>query len=184
MDSFTTFQQHARIVNRMVTMHASQPLALEKILPKLPNARYNRARPCRIYWRYQNSIPVQLFPKGTIQILGGRHDDAMCETIRDTLIILLSVDISPPCLRSCTVACRIASHLPSLQSIPSNQHVSNEYELFPGTLIQHPVSRRRRRRFHICLFSNGTAIITGATSLREAYRQLKKCLRRYRICQQ
>ena len=178
MHSFPDFLNHARVVNRMVIMHASHPLCLPEILPKLPHARYNRARPCRIYWRYEDRVPIQLFPKGTVQILGGKHDDCLCDEIRDFLMKHLSIFLSPPRLRSCTVSCRLAQRFPSLTAIPSNHCVINEYEIFPGTLIQQPV---RNRHYHVCLFPNGTAIVTGVRSLTEAYHQLRLCLSRYNI---
>ena len=179
MESYSSFCEHAKIVNRMVVMHATKPLCLLTILPKLlPNARYNRARPCRIYWRYEDSVPVQLFPKGTIQILGGNHDDGVCDQIRDYLMTHLSIQLSNPRVMSCTVSCRLAPRLTTLNSLPSNHFVSNEYEIFPGTLIQQPSCSRQ---FHICLFPNGTAIVTGVTSLHEAYRQLKFCIKRFSI---
>ena len=178
MDSFTAFCNHACVVNRMVIMHASEPLHLLEILPKLPNARYNHARPCRIYWRYEKRIPIQLFPKGTVQILGGKHNDLLCEEIRNYLMKHLSIILSPPRLRSCTVSCRLAQRLLCLTDIPSNHYVSNEYEIFPGTLIQQPV---RNRNYHVCLFPNGTAIVTGVRFLHEAYHQLQKCLSQYKM---
>lgn len=178
MDSYADFLQHARIVNRMVVMHASAPLCLTDILPKLPHSRYNPARPCRIYWRYEDRIVVQLFPKGTVQILGGNHDDAVCKTIRDFLMTHLSIHLTFPRLKSCTVSCRLASRLSSLTSLPSNHCVSNDYEIFPGTLIHQPV---HQRHFHVCLFPNGTSVITGVRSLYEAYEQLKVCIVRFRL---
>lgn len=162
----------------MVVMHASQPLHLSSIFPMLSNARYNRARPCRVYWRFEDRVPVQLFPKGTVQILGGSHNDAMCARIRDYLMTHLSIRLSEPRVKSCTVSCRLAPRLTTLHRLPSNRFVSNEYEIFPGTLIQQP---SHRRKFHLCLFPNGTAIVTGVTSLDEAYHQLKLCIKRFGI---
>lgn len=178
MNSFASFRRHARIVNRMITMSTPEPLSLPTLLPKLSNARYNRARPCRIYWRFEDRIPVQIFPKGTIQVLGRHATSAACETIRNFFMTHLSLSLSPPHLNSCTVACRIAPRLSCLNMLPSNHHVSNEYELFPGTLIRRPT---QTRRVHICLFSNGTAIVTGVISLQHAYHQVKYCLRDYPI---
>lgn len=178
MPSFTEFQQQARIVNRMITMQASHSLSLTALLPKLPNARYNRARPCRIYWRYKDLVPVQIFPKGMVQILGGRASRKVCERIRDFLMTHCDMTLSQPHLSSCTVSYQLPSRLSSLTSLPSNHRISNDYEIFPGTLIHHP---QRHHRFHLCFFPNGTAIITGVRSLREAYEQLQDCLSRYPI---
>lgn len=176
---FTSFRDHAEIVNRMISMHASEPLSLPAILPKLPNnARYNRARPCRIYWRFEGRIPVQIFPKGTVQVLGKHATFAACKSIRDFFMTQLSISLSPPHLNSCTVKCRLAPRLSCLNMLPSNHHISNEYEIFPGTLIRLPT---KDRRGHICLFRNGMAIVTGVTSLHHAYRHVKRCLRDYPI---
>lgn len=180
MNAYTQFRRHARIVNRMITMTSSSRLCLEDIVQKLPHtARYSPARPCRIYWRFEDRIPVQLFPKGTIQVLGRHATPTACEHIRNFLQTHLSLSLSPPCLHSCTVSCRIAPHLFSLNKLPSNHHVSNEYELFPGTLIRY--STQPHRRVHLCFFSNGTCIVTGALSLRDAYRHVRRCMKKFHI---
>ena len=136
MNSYTNFRRHAHIVNRMMSMTSASPLSLPDIIRKLPNtARYNTARPCRIYWRFEDRIPVQIFPKGTIQILGRHAKPTACEQIRNFLTTHLSLSLSRPCLNSCTVFCRIARHLSSLNRLPSNHHESNEYELFFGLIM-------------------------------------------------
>ena len=179
MNSFISFRRHARIVNRMMTMTSSHPLSLEDIVAQLPSAaRYNRARPCRIYWRFDDLIPVQIFPKGTIQILGRHATPTACEHIRNFLTTHLSLSLTRPRVSSCTVSCRIAPRLSCLNRLASNHHVSNEYELFPGTLIRCPT---QHRRIHLCFFSNGTTIVTGVTSLRDAYRQVKRCIYEHQI---
>ena len=174
MDSFSDFCHHARIVNRMFTMHSTEALSLPRLLPLLPRARYNRARPCRIYWRFEDRIPVQLFPKGTVQVLGKLATHESCEAIRQCLMTKLSITLSQPHLSSCTVTCRLAARISRLTSLPSNQHVSNDYELFPGTLIR--PSKSPNQHAHLCFFSNGHVIVTGVTSLRQAYRHVKRCL--------
>ena len=183
MHSYTTFRQDARIVNRMMTMTTPSRLSLPDLILKLPKeASYSRARPCRIYWRYQGRVPLQIFPKGTVQILGRFVTPAVCSEIRDFFFTQLGLSLSRPQLNSCTVSCRIATRLSCLTSIPSNQHVSNEYELFPGTLIRRP-TRYRRRGVHLCFFSNGTVIATGVLSRRDAYRHIKHCVKKYRLIQ-
>ena len=181
--TYTSFRRQAQIVNRMMSMTTQSRLALPDLFLKLPKgASYSRARPCRIYWRYQGRVPLQIFPKGTIQILGRYATSAMCGEIRDYFITELGLSLSQPQLNSCTVSCRIASRLSHLTSIASNQHVSNEYELFPGTLIRRP-TRHRRRGVHLCFFSNGTVIATGVLSRRDAYRHIKHCVKKYRLIQ-
>ena len=177
MISYATFRQDAHIVNRMMTMKSSSSLCLPDLITKLPaHAYYSRARPCRIYWRFQDRIPVQIFPKGTIQILGRYASTSVCNEIRDYFSTHLSLSLSHPYLNSCTVSARIAPRICRLHSLPSNQYVSNEYELFPGTMIRR---HHRRRRIHLCFFSNGTVIATGVHSRREAYRQIKHCIQTY-----
>lgn len=179
MMSYDTFHEHARIVNCMYTMLADTPLDLERIQYHLPGpTRYSRARPCRVHWRYKDRYTVQLFPKGTIQLLGNTPL-AECYSVRRFLIDLLSITLSPPKLCSCTVECTLDPHSLRLVALPSNQFVSNEREIFPGTLIQHPV---RKRNFHSCFFTNGKVIVTGVKSLQEAYRELKRCIDQYQIC--
>lgn len=177
METFDSFCEHARIVNRMITMHASEPLSLVNIVTKLgPNATYRPARPCRIRWRYQRGMTIQLFPRGSVQLLGANLDDERVDNIRTMLTNILGLDLSSPILCSCTIECRIAPRLTNLLSIPSSSSVSNEYEIFPGTLIQDTSTH-----FHVSFFTNGKAIVTGATSLEEAYEKLKQCITRYDI---
>lgn len=180
MKSYAQFRRYARVVNRMMSMTASSRLCLEDIVKKLPtNARYSPARPCRIYWRFEDRIPVQLFPKGTVQVLGRYATFTTCEKIRNFLETHLLLSLSPPCLNSCTVSCRIAPHLACLTKLPSNHHISNDYELFPGTLIRY--SSQPNRRVHLCFFSNGTCIVTGVLSRRDAYRQVTHCIKAFNL---
>ena len=152
-------------------MTTSARLNLPDLLTKLPEgACYNQARPCRIYWRFQNRVPVQIFLKGTVQVLGRFASLSVCDDIREFFFTHLSLSLGQPLLNSSTVSCRIVQRLFDLQSLPFNQHVSNEYALFPGTMIR----QHRRRRVHLCFFSTGTVIATCVLSRRNAYRQIKR----------
>ena len=158
-------------------MYSPTPLALDKVHSRLPNSNFRRARPCRVYWRYKGKYAVQFFPRGAVQLLG-RVPEAIWYEVHQFLQDSLHLTLSAPNLCTCTVACRISHRLTHLSTLPSNHLVCNEKELFPGTLIRHPV---KNRQFHTSLFPNGTAVITGTTSLLEAYTQLNACLSHHKI---
>lgn len=57
----------------------------------------------------------------------------------------------------------------NLRSLVSNACISNERELFPATLVSHPIRlNNRSHHFHCALFPSGTAIVTGVTSVSQA----------------
>ena len=94
--------------------------------------------------------------------------------------LLQPIQISHPRVKSCTVLCRW-SNPGNLHKIPSNQHISNDLELFPGTLVHMPrkLLRHKMKNYHCALFHNGTAVITGVQNIVEAERVLKQCIDKY-----
>ena len=169
--TFRTFKQRAKIVNRMLCVKSRFPLNLAALTLRLPPpVDYHVARPCRIRWRFQNSFTVQLFPNGTIQLMGSM-DNLTVQAIISYLsdVIGLSLISHQPTVSSITVYYQHPQHItPSLTTLPSNNNILNEREIFPGTLIQH---HQAKRRFHTSAFVSGAAIQTGVRTLREAYQQ-------------
>ena len=163
----------SRIVNRMVVARASGNLDLETLSKTLPNCQYRRARPCRIYFKW-NTIPIQLFPKGCIQILGNTTEEQCFQVWHYLSGLLHPLIVSRPQVKSCTVLCQWQH--PELQqklkTLPSSATVCNERELFPGTLISIP-RHVTHRHYHCALFPNGQAIVTGVCSKSNAERVLK-----------
>ena len=127
------------------------------------------------YYRWRNhhqSVTIQLFPRGCIQILG-HHPDRVYDTVRSFLVHHLSpVTLSSPIIKSMTVILPWTNSL-DLRSLPSNARISNEREIFPATLVSHPLRiHHREHHYHCALFPNGTAIVTGVTSIPEAHHVL------------
>ena len=154
-----------RVVNRMVIAHASGDLDLVTLSKTLPDCRYRAARPCRIYFKYQN-IPIQLFPKGCIQILGNTTANQCLQVWQFLSTLLHPLTVSRPQVKSCTVLCPWQNDTlqRKLKFLPSTANVSNERELFPGTLISMPRKIKSKLcNYHCALFPNGQAIITGVS---------------------
>lgn len=167
-----------RIVNRMVVARASHPLNLESLSKKIPSCHYRRARPCRIYFKW-NKIPIQLFPRGCIQILGNTTQEQCLQVWHYLSGLLHPIIVSRPQVKSCTVVCSWQNEIlqNKLKTLPSSANVSNERELFPGTLISIPRKLSCKQcNFHCALFPNGQAIITGVVSSSEAERVLKQAI--------
>lgn len=167
-----------RIVNRMVVARASEPLDLDSLSKKIPECHYRRARPCRIYFKW-HKIPIQLFPKGCVQILGNTTPEQCLQVWYYLSGLLHPRIVSRPQVKSCTVLCSWENELlqNKLKTLPSSANVCNERELFPGTLIAIPRKLSFKRcNFHCALFPNGQAIITGVVSTSEAERVLKQAI--------
>lgn len=177
MDSILKHTMPPKIVNKMVEMRASGTLNLvnmEKRLASLPSitrCNYRPARPCRLYLRWMinnnNSVVIQLFPRGCIQVLG-LHEDNVYEHVRDFLAQQLpSMTLSLPVIKSMTVSLRWCAF--NLNTLHSNARISNEHEIFPATLISHPARfNDREHHCHCALFPSGSAIVTGVTSISQA----------------
>ena len=150
----------------MVELRASSAIPLQTLLPQLPLATYRASRPCRVYWKWNSSVAVQIFPRGCIQILGNHSletYDRICEEMRQ-LLAPYGLDVSDPITKSCTVQCQwnyTKDRMQTIQQLPSTSVISNERELFPGTLI-------RKGNLHCSFFSNGSVIVTGVLSIAEA----------------
>lgn len=111
------------------------------ILPKLPHARCNKARPRVVYWRYEDRIEVQLFPKDTMQILGGNHDDGVCKTIRDFLMAHPSIHLTFLVWEAAQYRDSWSHAYPSRPLI-LRINVLVMIKIFPGFIIHQPVSQR------------------------------------------
>ena len=151
-------------------MRASEPLHLLKLKDYFQDCSYHQAKPCRIYMKVYN-VSVQLFPRGCIQILGNVSEDQCLKIWEYLTKHLHPIKVSKPRTKSVTVQCQWAppTNLNKMDQLPSTSRISNEKELFPGTLINYPrVIRQRVHNYHCALFNNGIAIVTGVTSISEA----------------
>lgn len=168
----------SQICNRMVEIRAKAPLSLLDLKDKIPNCIYRPAKPCRIYFKY-NKCTIQIFPKGCIQILGNNSEDDILNVREYLSNILHPIKIGRPRVKSCTVQCLWKNDI-RLNNIPSNSRISNERELFPGTLVNMPRKIGHKvRNYHCALFQDGKAIVTGVSDIHEAESILRQCLQKY-----
>lgn len=159
-------------------MRASQVLPLLTLKSLIPDSIYRSAKPCRLYTKFHNCA-IQLFPRGCIQILGNVDEDDIEAAYKYLSAILDPITITKPRIKSCTVLCSWKNNV-RLDTLPSNSHISNDMELFPGTLVNFSRTIRERvRNYHCALFHNGSAIVTGVTDVYEAERVLKQCIVKY-----
>lgn len=121
---------------------------------------------CR--WECSNdNIPIQLFPRGCIQVLG-LHADIVYDQVHSFLSQQLnSMTLSLPMITSMTVS--LSWNAIDLSTLSSNTYISNEREIFPATLISYPVRvNDKEHHFHCALFPSGKAIVTGVISVNQA----------------
>ena len=127
----------------------------------------HRGRPEMLVLRLSNGRNIQLFRKGTLQILG-RLSNSEAEVMRQDMIRLLPHPISPLQTRNIVASAQLKNPLP-LPSF-SNADISMEAELFPAALIRkwHPA--------HVALFHNGKVIITGVKCMTDFHTTLTQLL--------
>ena len=159
-------------------MRASAPLPLLTLQTQMPNSRYRAAKPCRLYTKY-GKCAIQLFPRGCIQILGNVNEEDVLQVYQYLTSLIHPITLSKPQVKSCTILCSWNNNI-KLGTLPSNAHISNDMELFPGSLVNFSrFVRYRVRNYHCALFHNGSAIVTGVTDIHEAERVLKQCIDKY-----
>jgi len=126
--------ENVRVINMMRSMHATDNLNLESLHHKLGGKLY-RGRPEMLLLRMSNGRNVQLFRRGTVQILGHltQHE---AESMRSELL-----------------------HRLQIITTNSNANLFYEIELFPAALI------RKWYPAHIAVFHNGKVILTGVKTV-------------------
>ena len=135
-------------------------LDLEDLHRTLGGKLYS-GRPEMLLLCLKNGRNVQLFRRGTVQILGRlTHDEA--EEMRLDLLHRLQIVTSIPLVISNIVISAQLNKNPCLRKLAhSNNHIFYEIELFPAALI------RKWRPAHVAVFHNGKVIVTGVKSMSE-----------------
>ena len=163
--------EKARVINIMRIMNAGVLLDLEHY-HRVFGGKYYRGRPQMLLLRMSNGRNVQLFRRGTIQILGAISEPE-AQAMRQEIVQKLGLlEATPLQISNLVVTAQLKMSQCSTLIAASNGDVFHEIELFPATLIHkwHPA--------HIALFHNGKIIITGVKSL-ESCRSLLTSVSQY-----
>lgn len=150
--------ENVNVINIMRSIRIADKLDLEHIHRTIGGKLY-RGRPEMLILTMSNGRHVQLFRRGTVQILG-RLRECEAQDMRQELLQRLQIVTTNPLLISNIVVRAQLKNPLHLQKITqSNGNVFYEIELFPAVLIRkwHPA--------HIALFHNGKLILTGIKSV-------------------
>lgn len=158
------------IINLMRTMTVNKSVDLEELHNVLPNkTKLYLGRPEMLVMKMENGRNIQMFRKGTVQILG-RVTEEEAESMREEFIMKLKTHTTMwPCqvtkltVSNLVVSVQLKTAL-CLQKIAlTDSDVFHETELFPAALIRkwHPV--------HIAVFHTGRIILTGLKSITQCY---------------
>ena len=160
-----------RTLNIFRNMTLDRRIDLESVHHHFPHlTTLYRGRPEMVVMRMSNGRNLQLFRKGTVQILGPLSDSDVqlmrCELLnrlwtlpRMTLCSLSAITISN------MVICAQLNKTVKLHHIRhSNATIIYEVELFPAAVI-----RLHRDKKVTDVFSTGEVIMTGVTSLDEGF---------------
>ena len=146
-------------------MHVADNLNLEAIHLALGGKLY-RGRPEMLLLRMSNGRNVQLFRRGTVQILGKLSQDE-AESMRRELLQRLQINtMTPLVISNLVISAQLKMSLCLRKIVQSSANLLYEIELFPAALISkwHPA--------HVAVFHNGKVILTGvktATSCKEIF---------------
>ena len=150
--------ENVKVINMMRSMCVTDKLNLEALHTTLGGRLY-RGRPEMLLLPMSNGRNMQLFRRGTVQILGkvSQHE---AEVMRRELLQRLQISTTTPLVISNLVISAQLKMTHCLQKIlQSNANLMYEVELFPAALISkwHPA--------HVAVFHNGKVIITGVKTV-------------------
>ena len=150
--------ENVRIINMMRSMHIADTLNLESLHRELGGKLY-RGRPEMLLIRMSNGRNIQLFRRGTVQILGHLSQHEAEDMRRELLQRLQITTASPLVISNMVISAQLKMNLSLRQIAQSNANLFYEIELFPAALIRkwHPA--------HIAVFHNGKVILTGVKTL-------------------
>lgn len=163
--------ENVRVINIMRSMCAHDGLDLEGLHRRLGGKLY-RGRPEMLLLRMSNNRNVQLFRRGTIQILGPLRQDEAENMRRELLQCLQTTAVTPLVISNMVISAQLKK-APCLQMITeSNASYVYEIELFPAALI------RKWSPAHVAVFHNGKIILTGVKTV-EACKEIFSLLPSY-----
>ena len=157
------------VINLMRKMTVDGGIVLEGINRAFPIiTKLYRGRPEMLIMKMTNGRNMQMFRKGTVQILGCISDEE-AENMRLEFIVKLRQlkrtmkmgQVSEMTISNIVMSAQLKRKV-RLNKIPwSDCNVFHETELFPAALI------RKWLPVHIALFQNGKVILTGLKSVSE-----------------
>ena len=153
--------ENVRITNVMRVMRVDTVLDLEQLHQQFGGKLF-RGRPEMLLLRMSNGRNVQLFRRGTIQILG-RLQQREAEKMRREVLQCLQLRTAPPLVITNIV---ISAQLTKKKLVLRNMNDVNvfyETELFPAALIDkwYPA--------HVAVFHNGKVILTGVKTVKKCH---------------
>ena len=155
----------------MRSMRAPNILDLEGLHRKLGGKLF-RGRPEMLLLRMSNGRNVQLFRRGTIQILGSLTQNE-AEGMRSELLHRLQMpNLSPLVISNMVISAQLQTKQCLHKISQTNGDFFYEVELFPAALIH------KWRPAHVAVFHNGKVIITGVKTL-DACKELFSLLNSY-----
>lgn len=154
------------LLNRMVIMDGSERINLEELHQSYKeSSRLLRGRPEMVLLRLNNGKNVQIFRKGTVQILGPMSEDILMMMRVECLEKLQKLMPRFQLSAMKTVNLVFKATLPS--TVKWNAKLSDaetfyEVEIFPATLI------RKWYPAHVHVFHNQKVLITGVRTFEAA----------------
>ena len=151
--------ESVKITNVMRVMRVNTVLDLENLHQKFGGKLF-RGRPEMLLLRMSNGRNVQLFRRGTIQILGRLHQRE-AEMMRHEVLQCLQLRTVPPLvITNIVISAQLTKKKLFLRNM-NDVHVFYETELFPAALIHkwHPA--------HVAVFHNGKVILTGVKTVKK-----------------
>ena len=145
------------MINTMRMLRVNSPLNLED-LQKTHGGKLYPGRPEMLLLRLSNGRNVQLFRRGTIQILGSINEQD-AERMRLEILHRLCLSTKTPLVTKNMVVTAQLANLNLHNIASSGSDIFYETELFPAALI------RKWEPAHVAAFHNGKIVITGVKSL-------------------
>lgn len=130
--------------------------------------KLHRGRPEMLLLRMSNGRNIQLFRKGTIQILGPLSQSEAENMINELLLRLQLVPLTELTISNMVISAQLKTKKEMcLKKIAcSDAELFYEIEIFPAALIS------KWAPAHVAMFHNGKVIITGVKSMDDCNRVL------------
>lgn len=146
-----------KVINMMRTMKVEWPLDLEELHRKHGGKLFH-GRPEMLLLRLSNGRNVQIFRRGTIQILGAIPQKE-AERMRREILQRLCLSMRAPLVISNMVVTAQLKNLRFQKIVKSNGDLFYETEIFPAALISKWLPA------HVAMFHTGNIVITGVKSV-------------------
>ena len=152
----------------MRVMNVTTTLDLEKLHHQFGGKLF-RGRPEMLLLRMSNGRNVQLFRRGTIQILGRLHQREADMMRREVLQRLRLRTATPLVISNIVISAQLTMKKLCLRNMNDN-NVFYETEIFPAALIHkwYPA--------HVALFHIGKIVLTGVKTVKQCYEILSSLI--------